>query len=106
MKKVLNKAGMKEKMYEGYTQVDKDFNALVSKMKANAIDVVNAVLAKVRTVRGSLLPADVSIAITRDYGHTAAEKSNELLWHMGLAVFGVAHPATQVHGGRAGAGGR
>jgi branched-chain amino acid transport system substrate-binding protein len=40
MKKVLNKAGMKEKMYEGYTQGDKDFNALVSKMKANAIDVV------------------------------------------------------------------
>jgi multidrug efflux pump subunit AcrB len=57
---------------------------------ANAIDVVNAVLAKVETVRGSLLPAGVSIAITRDYGHTAAEKSNELLWHMGIAVFGVA----------------
>ncbi len=57
---------------------------------ANAIDVVNAVLAKVRTVRGSLLPADVAVTVTRDYGHTAAEKSNELLWHMGLAVFGVA----------------
>ncbi len=40
MKKALNKAGVKEKMYEGYTQGDKDFNALVSKMKANAIDVV------------------------------------------------------------------
>ena len=57
---------------------------------ANAIDVVNAVLAKVNTLRGSLLPADVALTITRDYGHTAAEKSNELLWHMGLAVFGVA----------------
>ncbi len=40
MKKALNKAGEKEKMYEAYTQGDKDFNALVSKMKANAIDVV------------------------------------------------------------------
>ncbi len=57
---------------------------------ANAIDVVNAVLAKVGSVRGNLLPADVGVAITRDYGHTAAEKSNELLLHMGLAVFGVA----------------
>ncbi|MEO6873414.1 MAG: efflux RND transporter permease subunit [Opitutaceae bacterium] len=57
---------------------------------ANAIDVVNAVLAKVDTLRGSLLPADVALTITRDYGHTAAEKSNELLWHMGLAVCGVA----------------
>jgi multidrug efflux pump subunit AcrB len=57
---------------------------------ANAIDVVNAVLAKVDGVRGTLLPADVEVAITRDYGHTAAEKSNELLLHMGIAVFGVA----------------
>ena len=40
MKKALNKAGVKERMYESYTQGDKDFNALVSKMKANRIDVV------------------------------------------------------------------
>ena len=40
MKKALNKAGTKEKMYEAYTQGDKDFNALVSKMKANNIDLV------------------------------------------------------------------
>jgi multidrug efflux pump subunit AcrB len=36
------------------------------------------------------LPADVEVSVTRDYGHTAAEKSNELLLHMGIAVFGVA----------------
>jgi branched-chain amino acid transport system substrate-binding protein len=40
MKKALNKAGVREKMYEAYTQGDKDFNALVSKMKAGKIDVV------------------------------------------------------------------
>ena len=40
MKKALNKAGVKEKMYEAYTKGDKDFNSLVSKMKANQIDVV------------------------------------------------------------------
>ena len=57
---------------------------------ANAIDVVNAVLARVTAQRGTLLPADVGVSITRDYGHTAAEKSNELLLHMGIAVFGVA----------------
>lgn len=39
-KKALNKAGVTEKMYEAYTQGDKDFNALVSKMKAANIDVV------------------------------------------------------------------
>lgn len=40
MKKALNKAGTKEKMYEAYTQGDKDFNALVSKMKASNIDLI------------------------------------------------------------------
>jgi multidrug efflux pump subunit AcrB len=64
--------------------------SLAKRPGANAIDVVNDVLAKVEALRGTLLPADVNLAITRDYGHTAAEKSNELLLHMGIAVFGVA----------------
>jgi multidrug efflux pump subunit AcrB len=48
------------------------------------------VLARVEGLKGSLIPADVGVAVTRDYGATAAEKSNELLLHMGIAVFGVA----------------
>jgi multidrug efflux pump subunit AcrB len=56
---------------------------------ANAIDVVDRVLHNVAALRGRLLPADVEVAITRNYGATAAEKSNELLLHMGIAVFGV-----------------
>jgi branched-chain amino acid transport system substrate-binding protein len=39
-KKSLNDAGVKEKLYEAYTQGDRDFNALVSRLKAAAIDVV------------------------------------------------------------------
>ena len=31
----------------------------------------------------------MTVAITRNYGETAAEKSNELLLHMGIAVFSV-----------------
>jgi branched-chain amino acid transport system substrate-binding protein len=38
--KALNKAGVKEKLYQAYTQGDKDFTALVSKMKASGIDAV------------------------------------------------------------------
>ncbi|HHY87087.1 MAG TPA: efflux RND transporter permease subunit [Verrucomicrobia bacterium] len=56
---------------------------------ANAISVANAVLRKVETLRGRLIPADVNMSITRHYGETAAEKSNELLWHMLIAVAGV-----------------
>src|SRR5690606_31606867 len=57
---------------------------------ANAIDVVGDVIAKAEGLRRALLPEGVSLTLTRDYGHTAAEKSNELLLHMGIAVFGVA----------------
>ena len=64
--------------------------AVAKRPGANAITVVEQVLAKVDTLRGTLLPAEVEITVTRDYGHTAAEKSNELLLHMGIAVFGVA----------------
>jgi branched-chain amino acid transport system substrate-binding protein len=39
-KKALNKAGVKEKMFEAYTKGDKDFTALVSRMKSAAIDAV------------------------------------------------------------------
>ena len=56
---------------------------------ANAISVANQVLKKVDTLKGRTIPNDVEIAITRNYGETAAEKSNELLWHMGIAVVGV-----------------
>lgn len=64
--------------------------SLAKRPGANATDVVNTVLARVGALRGTLLPADVGLTISRDYGHTAAEKSNELLLHMGIAVFGVA----------------
>ena len=39
-KKALNEAGVNEKMYESYNKGDKDFNALVSKLKLNNIDLV------------------------------------------------------------------
>lgn len=56
----------------------------------NAIDVVHAVEAKIDLLRGSMIPTDIKVSVTRNYGETAAEKSNELLLHMGIAVFGVA----------------
>jgi len=39
-KKALNKAGVTEKMYESYNQGDKDFNAIVSRLKQQNIDLV------------------------------------------------------------------
>ena len=56
---------------------------------ANAISVAGQVLKKVEALKGTLIPGDVEVSITRHYGETAAEKSNELLWHMLIAVGGV-----------------
>jgi branched-chain amino acid transport system substrate-binding protein len=39
-KKALNKAGFTEKMFESYNKGDKDFNAIVSRLKAENIDLV------------------------------------------------------------------
>ncbi len=56
---------------------------------ANAISVARQVLKKVDTLKGYIIPADVQVTVTRNYGVTAEEKSNELLWHMLLAVVSV-----------------
>ena len=39
-KKALNKAGFTEKMFESYNKGDKDFNAIVSRLKRDNIDLV------------------------------------------------------------------
>jgi multidrug efflux pump subunit AcrB len=56
---------------------------------ANAIAVARDVLRKVDSLRGRILPATVDFTVTRNYGETAREKSDELLLHMGIAVVGV-----------------
>ena len=62
----------------------------VAKRKGtNAIQVVSQVLDKVQGLRGGLVPDDLQLSITRDYGATARDKSNELLYHMLLAILSV-----------------
>jgi multidrug efflux pump subunit AcrB len=63
--------------------------SIAKRKGANAIWVVDDVLRKVNLLKGRVIPGDVNIAITRNYGQTAEEKSNELLFHMALAVIGV-----------------
>ncbi|MBK7930130.1 MAG: efflux RND transporter permease subunit [Bryobacterales bacterium] len=62
----------------------------VSKRKGtNAIDVAHHVMARVEALKGRVIPSGVEVSVTRNYGETAAEKSNELLYHMGIAVVSV-----------------
>jgi multidrug efflux pump subunit AcrB len=62
----------------------------VSKRKGtNAIEIADRVIEKVNELKGSLIPGDVQVAVTRNYGETASEKSNELLLHMMIAILSV-----------------
>jgi multidrug efflux pump subunit AcrB len=62
----------------------------VAKRKGtNAVVIAERVLAKVEAMRGRLIPSDVHLTVTRNYGETAREKSNELLKHLLLATVSV-----------------
>jgi len=63
--------------------------AVAKRKGANAIVVANQVLEKVELLRGRIIPKDVNVTVTRNYGETALEKNNELLFHMALAVISV-----------------
>jgi multidrug efflux pump subunit AcrB len=62
----------------------------VAKRKgANATLVARHVLERVEQSRGRLLPADVTVHETRNYGETAREKAAELILHLGIATLSV-----------------
>lgn len=62
----------------------------VAKRKGkNAINISNAVIQKVDSLKGTIIPPGVQYTVTRNYGETANEKSNELLLHMMIAVISV-----------------
>jgi len=63
--------------------------SIAKRKGTNAIELTRRVEEKIATVRGYLVPRDLEITVTRNYGDTAAHKSNELLWHMLLAVLSV-----------------
>ncbi len=63
--------------------------AIAKKKGANASVVAREALAKVDALRGHLIPSDVNVTVTRNYGETAKDKSDELLQHMLIATISV-----------------
>ena len=63
--------------------------SIAKRQGTNATTLTETVTRKIETVRGYMLPEDLRISITRNYGETAERKSNELLYHMFLAVVSV-----------------
>ena len=62
----------------------------VSKRKGtNAVIVAEQVIEFVEHLKGKVIPKDVNITVTRNYGETAQEKAMELLEHLFIATFSV-----------------
>jgi len=62
---------------------------LAKRKGTNAITVANKVLDRVENAKGRIIPDNVNVTITRHYGETAKEKSDELLFHMAIAIVSV-----------------
>ena len=64
--------------------------AIAKKKGANGVTVSRAILSKLEELDGSLIPSNVHMEITRDYGKSANDKVNELLSAMFEATIAVA----------------
>jgi multidrug efflux pump subunit AcrB len=63
--------------------------ALAKRAGANAVTVAEEILHRVEAMEGHLIPDSVEVEVTRDYGETASEKANELLFHLFLATISI-----------------
>jgi multidrug efflux pump subunit AcrB len=74
---------------QGWSEAPAVSLAIAKRKGANAVVVSHAALARVEALKGTLLPDSLDVAVTRDYGETANEKANELLFHLGLATVSI-----------------
>ncbi|MDY0383798.1 efflux RND transporter permease subunit [Trichlorobacter sp.] len=77
--------------------------SIAKRKGANATWVADDLLKKVEFMKGRVIPADIQVTVTRNYGETAREKNNELLFHMFLAAISVTILIALFMGWRAGA---
>jgi len=63
--------------------------AIAKRAGANAVIVGEKIHERLEELEGTLIPESVAVQYTRDYGETANEKANELLFHLGLATISI-----------------
>jgi len=62
---------------------------LAKRKGTNASIIADNVLQKMIDLRGYMLPQDLNVTVTRNYGATAKDKSDELLQHLFIATLSV-----------------
>ena len=80
------KSGEPDKISENIISNPAVTIAIAKKKGANAVWVANAVLNKAGHIKDSIVPQDMELVITRNYGLTADEKVNELVWGLTIAI--------------------
>ncbi|HWB25668.1 MAG TPA: efflux RND transporter permease subunit [Chitinophagaceae bacterium] len=60
--------------------------AISKKKGADAMKLSEQVLTKIDKLKKELIPADVQLTVTRNYGETASDKVSELLFHLFIAI--------------------
>jgi len=60
--------------------------AIAKKPGVNGVTVSNAVIKRVNDIKGTRIPGNVAVSITRDYGETANDKVNELIFKLFMAT--------------------
>lgn len=73
----------KNKLYNAVTI------AIAKRTGSNAVTVAHAIEEKLKLMEGTIIPDDVKVKITRNYGETATEKANELIEHLLIATFSI-----------------
>ncbi len=63
--------------------------ALAKKKGTNAVKVSRDILSKLEELKKTIVPSDVHVEVTRNYGQTAQEKVNGLLTSLCFAIFSV-----------------
>lgn len=63
--------------------------AIAKKKGADAMQLAEKITDKLDHLKKDLLPADVQVSVTRNYGETASEKVSELLLHLFIAIVAV-----------------
>jgi multidrug efflux pump subunit AcrB len=82
--------GAAEAAGEGAAQTGQVFPAVTitvtKKPGENAVDVAQAVRQRAESLRNSVIPANIEVTVSRDYGQTAAEKANKLIQKLAFAT--------------------
>ncbi len=74
---------------DGLVRVPTVSLALAKRPGTNAVTIGEAITTRLAALHGTVVPDDLTMTVTRNYGESANEKANELLFHLGLATLSI-----------------